>query len=87
METIPDFLRALVALGVVVLLMLGVAWIARRMPGLQSYMSGAIVGKEPRMKTVSSLMLDARHRIVIVSIDGVEKTFILSPESAQEVKS
>jgi flagellar biogenesis protein FliO len=82
MEPMPDFLRALLALTVVVLLMLVIAWVARRFPALQKAMVG---GMDPRMKIVSSMMIDARHRMVIVKIDEHEKIFLLSPESATEV--
>lgn len=82
MEALPDFLRAFLALAIVVVMMLGVAWGARRFPNLQKF-----IGANPaaRMQTVSSLMLDARHRLVIVRIDDREKAFLLSPESAVEV--
>lgn len=82
MEMLPEIFRMLLALGVVVLLMLGIAYVMRRSPNLQKYLGGE---RAQRMKVVSTLMLDARHRLVIVSIDGAEKTFLLSPESAQEV--
>lgn len=84
MEALPDFLRAFVALSIVIVMMLGVAWGARRFPQMQKFVTG---GKEQRLKLVTSLMLDARHRIVIVKIDETEKTFLLSPESAMEVRS
>ena len=82
MEAFPDFLRAFLALAIVVVMMLGVAWAARRFPNLQKFIG---TGPATRMQTVSSLMLDARHRLVIVRIDDREKAFLLSPESAVEV--
>ncbi len=82
MDGIPDFLRAFLALAIVIVLMLGIAWGVRRFPSLQKYVGG---GTAPRMQTVSSLILDARHRLVIVKIDEREKAFLLSPESAVEV--
>ena len=82
MDGFPDFLRAFLALGIVVVMMLGIAWGARRFPSLQKFIG---TGPAARMQTVSSHMLDARHRLVIVKIDDTEKVFLLSPESAVEV--
>lgn len=79
-----DFLRAFLSLAFVVVLMIGVAQLMRRMPQLQKYFGSA---EAARMSVVASLVLDARHRIVIVRIDGAEKTFLLSPENAMEVRS
>lgn len=79
----PDFLRAFLALAVVVVLMIAIAQLARRMPRLQKFLGQTA---EARLSVVSSLFLDARHRLVIVKIDGAEKTFLLSPETALEVK-
>ncbi len=84
MDILPELFRTLLALTVVVLLMLGLAAVMRRSPNLQKYFGGE---KVARMKVLSTLMLDARHRLVIVRIDETEKTFLLSPESAQEVSS
>lgn len=84
MEQAPDLLRAFVALAVVILLMIAVAQLFRRMPGWQKYLGQ---GDPKRLQLVTSMMLDARHRLVIVKIDDAEKTFLLSPESAMEVRS
>lgn len=84
MDGIPDLLRAFVALAVVIVLMIAVAQLFRRMPGWQKFVGS---GDSKRLQLVTSLMLDARHRIVIVKIDERERTFLLSPESALEVMS
>lgn len=84
MEILPELLRMLLALAVVVLLMMALAAVMRRSHSLQKYFGGDAV---PRMKVMSTLVLDARHRLVIVRIDDREKTFLLSPESAQEVSA
>lgn len=82
MEAVPDILRMFFALGIVILLMLLIAYAMRRYPVMQKFMGA---GQAPRMQIISSLMLDVRHRLVIVRIDDKEKIFLLSPESAQEV--
>lgn len=83
MNALPDFLHAFLALAAVIILMIAVAQLFRRLPGWERF-AGA--GDAKRLRLVTSLMLDARHRLVIVKIDDAEKTFLLSPESALEVK-
>lgn len=83
MDTGMDIVRMIVALGVVVLLMLLLSKIAQRIPRFQR-----MIGDQSadRIKVKSSMLLDARHRLVIVEIDNKEKAFLLSPETATEVK-
>lgn len=78
-----DIMRTIIALGVVVLLMLILSKLAQKLPRFQR-----MIGEQgaERIKVKSSALLDARHRLVIVEIDGTEKTFLLSPETATEVK-
>lgn len=83
MESATDILTMIIGLGVVILGMLVIAKLIQRIPKFQ-HMIGDQAAQ--RMKVKSSLLLDTRHRLVIVDIDGAEKVFLLSPESAQEVK-
>ncbi len=78
-----DIFRMILALGVVVLLMLILAKVAQKLPRFQRMIGEQ--GQE-RIKVKSSALLDARHRLVIVEIDGTEKAFLLSHETGQEVK-
>lgn len=83
MDVGMDFLRMFIALAMVVLLMLLLSKVAQRLPRFQR-----MIGEQgaERIKVKSSALLDARHRMVIVEIDGTEKVFLLSPETGQEVK-
>jgi flagellar protein FliO/FliZ len=69
-----DWVRALFALIATLALILGAAYAARRFGMLQHGVRG------PRRMSVSeSLMLDARHRMVIVRVDEREHVLLLGP--------
>ncbi len=72
MDTGMDIMRTIIALGVVVLLMLILSKLAQKLPRFQR-----MIGEQgaERIKVKSSALLDARHRLVIVEIDGTEKRF------------
>lgn len=57
---------AVVALLLVVGLILGLAWLARRMPGM-----GAAVGNR-NLKLVGSLSIGPRERVVVVDVGGTQ---------------
>lgn len=76
---IARYIAALaVVLGLLGLLALGArqGWLANLLSGLSR---GQIAGgrRERRMRVVETLVLDPRRRIVIVEIDGRERTLLL----------
>jgi flagellar protein FliO/FliZ len=81
-----DFTRYAAALFVVLGLLGGFAWLARRAQsrGLFPGMSPQ-AGRTRRMKLVESLLVDARRRLVIVEIDGRETVLLLGANGEQVV--
>lgn len=69
-----DWARALFALIATLALIVGAAYLARRLGMLQP---GASAPR--RLKVSESLMLDPRRRLVIVRCDGREHLLLLSP--------
>lgn len=68
------YLRSVLALAVVLALIVGAAWIARRL----GY--GAAVGgmrRRRRLGIVEVLPLDSRRRLVLVKKDGVEHLLLI----------
>jgi flagellar protein FliO/FliZ len=69
------YLRFTLALGFVVALILILAWIARR-----SGLGGLAIrpqGRKRRLAVVEGLILDPKHRLVIVRRDGAEHLLLL----------
>ena len=73
---LPQFLKLLIALGVVLLMMGGLAFILKKL-GLAAQTSTKSSDKR-RLNIVESLPLDARRRLVIVKCDKTEHLVILS---------
>jgi flagellar protein FliO/FliZ len=75
MLELQGFLRFAVALGVVLLLIAAVAWVARR------FMAGGTMpyGKKRRLSLVEVLPLDGKSRLAIVRRDEVEHLIVLGP--------
>ena len=83
MPELQGLLRFAFALGVVLLLIAAVAWIARR------FMGGAALplGKKRRLALVEVLPLDGKSRLAIVRRDEVEHLIVLGPTAATIVES
>ncbi len=73
---LPQFLRLIIALGVVLLLMGGLAFLLKKL-GLAQQTTTKNNGKK-RLNIVESLPLDARRRLVILKCDKAEHLVILS---------
>jgi len=81
-----DYLRFLAALGVVLGLIVVLAWAARRfklVPGLET---GSRGGKR-RLAVLEVLALDPRHRLVLVRRDAAEHLLLLGPAGHAVVES
>ncbi len=80
-----NYLRFLLALLVVLGLIGGFAWIARRtgMGGIQTGKRG----RSERLEVVEALNVDARRRLVIVRRDDKEHLLLLGHESEQVIET
>jgi len=83
MPDLAALLRFAVALGVVLLLIAAVAWVARR------FMAGGAIpyGKKRRLSVIEILPLDGKSRLAIVRRDEVEHLVVLGPAAATVVES
>jgi flagellar protein FliO/FliZ len=83
MPDLAALLRFAVALGVVLLLIAAVAWLARR------FMAGGAMpyGKKRRLSLVEMLPLDGKSRLAIVRRDDVEHLVVLGPAAATVIES
>jgi flagellar protein FliO/FliZ len=66
------YLRFVVALGVVLALIAGLAWVLRR-----TSLGRAAIGRNGRLSVVESMSLDPRRRLLLVRRDGVEHLLLL----------
>jgi len=73
---LPQIVRLLIALGIVIAMMGGLAWIVRKL-GLATPVSIKSDDKR-RLEIVESLPMDARRRLAIIRCDGREHLVILS---------
>jgi flagellar protein FliO/FliZ len=69
-----DWARALFALIATLALIVGAAYVARRLGMLQPGAQGP-----KRMRVAETLLLDTRRRIVIVRVDDREHVLLLGP--------
>jgi flagellar protein FliO/FliZ len=83
MPDLAGLLRFAVALGVVLLLIAAVAWLARR------FMAGGAIpyGKKRRLSLIEMLPLDGKSRLAIVRRDEVEHLIVLGPAAATVIES
>ena len=79
-----ELFKALTGLLLVLGLMAGCAWVARRY-GLDK-MAGAGVKAGKRLEVVESLALDVRRRLVLIRRDDVEHLVLLGPASETVVE-
>lgn len=82
-----DYLRSLGALALVLAMLMGAAYALRlwghRLPGMGHTAPGA----ESRLAVVSTRMVDARHKLVLVRRDAVEHLLLIGPQGATLVES
>lgn len=82
-----DYLRTLGALALVLAMLMGAAYALRRwghrIPGVGIGTAPA----ESRLAVVSTRMVDARHKLVLVRRDAVEHLLLIGPNGATLVES
>jgi flagellar protein FliO/FliZ len=76
--------RALMALSIVLALMAGVAWLARRY-----LLTGgmAVLTSKRRLAVVEQTMLDGKSRLLLVRRDNTEHLLVLGPSGTVVVES
>lgn len=78
-------LRFVVALAVVLALIMGAAWLARRYTVAGRLAS--LGGKRRRLSIVEALAVDGRNRLVLVRRDEIEHLVMLGPSGGLVVES
>jgi len=81
-----DIANAVLALLLVLGLIGGLAWLLRRAGGLPGLARNAVQRGERRLKIEESQAIDTRHRLVLVSRDGVEHLLLLGPSGTTLVE-
>lgn len=84
MSDLPEIVRLLLALAIVISLMGGLAYILKKL-GL----SGAepVTQKNKRLRLLESLPLDTRHRLVIVECDKTQHLLLLGAQQDTLIQS
>jgi flagellar protein FliO/FliZ len=78
-----DFARYFGAL-VLVLGLLGFAWLAARRYGLPGIVQGQALR---RLSIVETLMIGPRHKLVLLKRDGTEHLMLIGPQGAEVIES
>ncbi len=82
---LPQFLRLVIALAIVIVLMGGLAFILKKL-GLAEK-TASMRGKKRRLRIVESLPLDARRRLVLLECDNAQHLVILGATGETLIKS
>ncbi|HEY8697104.1 MAG TPA: flagellar biosynthetic protein FliO [Rhizomicrobium sp.] len=78
-----DFARYFGAL-ILVLGLLGFAWLAARRYGLPGIVQGQALR---RLSIVETLMIGPRHKLVLVKRDGTEHLMLIGPQGAEVIET
>ncbi len=84
-DILPQFLQMIIALGFVLMLMVGLAYLLKRL-GLATNAS-IKTSDDRRLKIVESLPLDPRRRLTIIKCDKKEHLVILSANGETVIDS
>ncbi len=82
---LPDFLRLIIALGIVLALMGGLAFLLKKLGLAQNQLMKNT--DEHRLSIVESIPLDARRRLAILKCDEKEHLVILSGDGETLIDS
>jgi flagellar protein FliO/FliZ len=81
---ITTYLKAFLGLAIVVGLIMGLAWLLKRM-GFGDALRGPL-GRRRRLATVEAVMLDSRHKAVLLRRDDVEHLVLVGPNTSQVIE-
>lgn len=78
------YLQAFLALVLIIGLIVGLGWTLKRL-GFGTSAQG-ILGRRRRLVTVEALMLDGRHRAVLMRRDDIEHLILVGPNTSQVIE-
>ncbi|TAL01297.1 MAG: hypothetical protein EPO08_10755 [Rhodospirillaceae bacterium] len=79
-----NYLKFILALIFVLGLIMGLAWLLKRL-GL-GMSAGGVLTRRRRIRTVETAMLDGRHRLVLIRRDDVEHLIMIGPNTSQVIE-
>ena len=79
------YLRFLLALILVIGLILALAWLLKRL-GLGIGATGPLTRRR-RLRAVETVLLDGRHRAVLIRRDDVEHLVLIGPNTSQVIEA
>lgn len=78
------YFKAFLGLAIVLGLILGLSWVLKRL-GFGDSLKGPL-GRRRRIATVEAVMLDGRHRAVLLRRDDVEHLVLVGPNTSQVIE-
>lgn len=78
------YLKAFLGLAIVLGLIVGLSWLLKRL-GFGDSFKGPL-GRRRRLSTVEAIMLDGRHKAVLVRRDDVEHLILVGPNTSQVIE-
>lgn len=78
------YLKAFLGLAIVLGLILGLSWLLKRM-GFGDGLKGPL-GRRRRLATVEAVMLDGRHKAILLRRDDVEHLVLVGPNTSQLIE-
>ena len=82
-----DYFRSLGALALVLAMLMGAAYALRRWGHRLPGMGHTAPGAENRLAVVSTRIVDARHKLVLVRRDAVEHLLLIGPQGTTLVEA
>lgn len=79
-----SYIKAVLGLALVLGLIVGLAWALKRL-GFGNAIKGPL-GRRRRLGTVEAVMLDSRHKAVLIRRDDVEHLVLLGPNTSQVIE-
>ena len=82
---ITTYLKAFLGLAIVLGLILGLSYVLKRL-GFGDAMRGPL-GRKRRLSTVEAVMLDSRHKAILLRRDEVEHLVLVGPNTSQVIET
>ena len=83
MDFVTSF-KACLGLAIVLGLIVGLSWALKRM-GFGDALKGPL-GRKRRLATIEAVMLDSRHRAILLRRDDVEHLVLVGPNTSQVIE-
>jgi flagellar protein FliO/FliZ len=78
------YIKAVLGLALVLGLIVGLSWLLKRL-GFGDSLKGPL-GRRRRISTVEGIMLDSRHKAVLIRRDDVEHLVLVGPNTSQVIE-